>query len=76
MMLIERCVTKLSEAKQAILEGADRLELCENLDVDGLTPSKKKLPKSQKGNKDSYTCNAERGRGRLFGVPTTNRKSD
>ena len=51
MMLIERCVTKLSEAKQAILEGADRLELCENLEVDGLTPSKKNYLKVKKETK-------------------------
>ena len=36
-MFIERCVTTLAEAEQAVAEGADRLELCSALDLDGLT---------------------------------------
>lgn len=36
-MFIERCVTTLAEAEQAVAEGAERLELCSALDVDGLT---------------------------------------
>ena len=36
-MFIERCVTTLAEAEQAVSEGADRLELCSALELDGLT---------------------------------------
>lgn len=36
----EACVETLEEAIQAESKGADRLELCEHLDVDGLTPGK------------------------------------
>ena len=36
-MFIERCVTTLAEAEQAAAEGAQRLELCSALELDGLT---------------------------------------
>ena len=36
-MFIERCVTTLAEAEQAVAEGAERLELCSALELDGLT---------------------------------------
>jgi len=39
-MFIERCVTNLSEAKQAVAEGANRLELCSALELDGLTANR------------------------------------
>jgi len=37
--LLEICVCNLEDACQAAIEGADRLELCEDLSVGGLTPS-------------------------------------
>ncbi len=37
--LIEACVETVAEAVKAEENGADRLELCANLDQDGLTPS-------------------------------------
>ena len=40
-MFIERCVTTLAEAEQAVAEGADRLELCSALELDGLTADRK-----------------------------------
>jgi len=40
-ILMEACVESLSEAVQAEKSGAHRLELCSNLDLDGLTPNKK-----------------------------------
>ncbi len=39
MYLREACVENLAEAIQAEKQGADRLELCSRLDLDGLTPS-------------------------------------
>ena len=38
---IEACVETLEEAVSAENKGADRIELCSELDKDGLTPSKK-----------------------------------
>lgn len=38
-MLIEACVTTCAEAVSSWRAGAHRLELCEHLEVDGLTPS-------------------------------------
>lgn len=38
MVLVEACVTTLDEAEKAFESGANRLELCVNLDVGGLTP--------------------------------------
>jgi len=38
MVLVEACVTTLEEAEKAFESGANRLELCVNLDVGGLTP--------------------------------------
>ncbi len=40
-MIIEACVETLQEAIQAEKNGADRVELCSRLDLDGLTPSEK-----------------------------------
>lgn len=37
-VLVEACVTDLEEARAAETAGADRLELCRDLDVGGLTP--------------------------------------
>lgn len=37
--LKEACVESLAEAKKAALLGADRLELCARLDLEGLSPS-------------------------------------
>jgi len=37
-MVIESCVESLVEAQKAELAGADRIELCSSLYVDGLTP--------------------------------------
>ncbi len=37
--VLEACVESLPEAKKAEALGADRLELCGRLDLDGLTPS-------------------------------------
>lgn len=38
-MLVEACVTTCTEAISSWRAGAHRLELCEHLEVDGLTPS-------------------------------------
>ncbi len=38
-MIKEACVESFYEAKKAEILGADRIELCENLHVDGTTPS-------------------------------------
>ena len=38
-VIIEACVESLAEAMEAANKGADRIELCANLDEDGLTPS-------------------------------------
>jgi len=38
-VLVEGCVTSVAEAVACERAGADRLELCENLDVGGLTPA-------------------------------------
>jgi copper homeostasis protein len=38
-MIIEACVQSFSEAVTALINGADRIELCENLTVGGTTPS-------------------------------------
>jgi len=38
---IEACVETLEEAQTAENKGADRIELCSNLEEDGLTPDKK-----------------------------------
>jgi len=38
-MLIEACVESMEEALKARDNGADRIELCSRLDLDGLTPS-------------------------------------
>lgn len=40
-LILEACVESLSEAIKAERNGAHRLELCSNLDLDGLTPNKK-----------------------------------
>jgi len=37
-VLVEACVTSVEEARAAQAAGADRLELCRDLDVGGLTP--------------------------------------
>jgi len=37
-VLIESCVESLDEAIYAVNKGADRIELCSNLEFDGLTP--------------------------------------
>ncbi len=42
-MLIEACVTTCAEAISSWRAGAHRLELCEHLEVDGLTPSLARL---------------------------------
>ena len=39
MILIEAAVASQSEAESAVAAGADRLELCEQLEVGGVTPS-------------------------------------
>lgn len=39
-MIIESCVTTLFEALMAQKNGAHRIELCENIEADGTTPSK------------------------------------
>jgi len=39
-MIIEACVETLAEARHAERQGADQIELCSRLDLDGLTPSK------------------------------------
>lgn len=39
MVLIEGCVTSLPEAKEVAGAGADRVELCRELEAGGLTPS-------------------------------------
>jgi copper homeostasis protein len=38
-MILEACVQSFSEAVTALINGADRIELCENLTVGGTTPS-------------------------------------
>lgn len=38
-VLIEAAIDSLAAAKQALAEGADRLELCSNIAVGGLTPT-------------------------------------
>ena len=43
-ILLEACVETLSEAKNAVKFGANRIELCSHLDLDGLTPDKKTKP--------------------------------
>ena len=40
-MILEACVESLDEAKKAEQLGAHRIELCENLHLDGTTPSEK-----------------------------------
>ena len=37
---VEICVETSSFAQAAVLAGADRLEVCDRLDLDGLTPQK------------------------------------
>jgi copper homeostasis protein len=37
-VVVEGCVTSLAEARECADSGADRLELCYDLDVDGVTP--------------------------------------
>ncbi len=37
-VVVEGCVTSLAEASECADSGADRLELCYDLDVDGVTP--------------------------------------
>ena len=39
MVLVEICTDNLEDTKQAIRLGADRVELCSDLSVEGLTPS-------------------------------------
>ena len=39
MIIREACVGNFKESQSAVLNGADRLELCENLAVGGTTPS-------------------------------------
>ena len=41
MPIKESCVSSLEHAIRAEKHGADRIELCKNLDLDGLTPNKK-----------------------------------
>lgn len=36
--ILEACVTTLDQARNAVTNGASRLEVCTRLDVDGLTP--------------------------------------
>jgi copper homeostasis protein len=38
-VLLEACITTLDDARAAHLGGADRIELCAALELDGLTPS-------------------------------------
>ena len=38
-ILLEACVGCYKEAKKAELQGADRIELCDNLGEGGTTPS-------------------------------------
>ena len=40
-LIKESCVETYDEAMNAESQGADRIELCSRLDLDGLTPSKK-----------------------------------
>ena len=40
-VLVEACVGSLEEALAAEQGGADRLELCDNLDVGGTTPNRR-----------------------------------
>lgn len=42
-VLIEAAVDSLADATRAVREGADRLEVCHDLDAGGLTPSEKLL---------------------------------
>ena len=42
-IILEACVETLSEAKNAVKLGANRIELCSHLDLDGLTPDKKTI---------------------------------
>ena len=39
MIIKEVCVDNIYDAISAFKKGADRLEICSNLDQDGLTPS-------------------------------------
>ena len=41
MPIKESCVSSVEHAIRAEKHGADRIELCKNLDLDGLTPNKK-----------------------------------
>lgn len=41
--LLEICCTSLEDAEIAFDNGADRIELCENLEVGGVTPNLKLL---------------------------------
>jgi copper homeostasis protein len=45
-MIIEACVETFNEAVLAEKNGADRLELCSRLDLDGLTPDKDLIAKT------------------------------
>tara|TARA_Y100001970_G_scaffold289852_1_gene421478 strand:- start:665 stop:1303 length:639 start_codon:yes stop_codon:yes gene_type:complete len=42
-IILEACVETLSEAENAVKFGANRIELCSHLDLDGLTPNKKTI---------------------------------
>ena len=42
-IILEACVESLEEAENAAELGADRIELCSRLDLDGLTPTKKTI---------------------------------
>ena len=42
-MYLESCCTNLEEVKEACDNGASRIELCERIDLGGITPSRKLL---------------------------------
>lgn len=44
--ILEACCTSPSEVKEAILNGADRIELCEQIEVGGVTPCEDNIRQS------------------------------
>ena len=47
-MILEVCASDLASAKAAVVGGAQRIELCRNLELDGLTPPKEWIEEARR----------------------------